>query len=216
MNNEEIGIVLGIIIREEIKKFKPAVVGAMTRDPYKVLISTIISLRTKDAVTEAASKRLFALADTPEKMMTLSPEEIEKAIYPAGFYKRKSINIIEVSKTLLDKYEGIVPDDVEELTTLKGVGRKTANLTVGLGYNKPAICVDVHVHRITNRFGYVKTKNPDETEIVLREKLPPQHWLEINDLLVVYGQNICTPISPHCSKCPVFGYCEKVGVITNR
>lgn len=215
MNNKEIGIVLGII-KEKIKEYKPAVVGAMTRDPFKILISTIISLRTKDAVTEVASKRLFELADTPEKMLTLSPEEIEKAIYPAGFYKRKALNIIEISKTLLDKYDGIVPDDVDELTKLKGVGRKTANLTVTLGYNKLGICVDVHVHRITNRFGYVKSKEPDETEILLREKLPKEYWLEINDLLVVYGQNLCTPISPHCSKCPVFGYCERVGVTTNR
>lgn len=215
MNNKEIGIVLEII-KEKIKEYKPAVVGAMTRDPYKVLISTIISLRTKDAVTEVSSKRLFNLADTPEKMLTLSPEEIQKAIYPAGFYKRKAINIIEISKALLDKYEGIVPDDVDELTKLKGVGRKTANLTVTLGYNKLGICVDVHVHRITNRFGYVKSKDPDETEILLRQKLPKEYWLEINDLLVVYGQNLCTPISPHCSKCPVFGYCERVGVTTNR
>lgn len=215
MNNQEIGIVLDII-QDAIKNFKPAVVGALTKDPYQILISTIISLRTKDAVTEVASKRLFSLADTPEKMLTLSPEEIEKAIYPAGFYKRKAINIIEISKTLLDSYEGIVPDDVDELTKLKGVGRKTANLTVALGYNKPAICVDIHVHRITNRLGYVKTKTPDETEQVLREILPTQYWLKINDLLVVYGQNICTPISPHCSKCPVFGYCERVGVTSNR
>lgn len=215
MNNQEIGIVLDII-QDAIKNFKPAVVGALTKDPYQILISTIISLRTKDAVTEVASKRLFVLADTPEKMLTLSPEEIEKAIYPAGFYKRKAINIIEISKTLLDSYEGIVPDDVDELTKLKGVGRKTANLTVALGYNKPAICVDIHVHRITNRLGYVKTKTPDETEQVLREILPIQYWLKINDLLVVYGQNICTPISPHCSKCPVFGYCERVGVTSNR
>ncbi|MFN8576560.1 MAG: endonuclease III [Candidatus Sericytochromatia bacterium] len=215
MNNKDIGIVLEII-KEKIKEYKPAVVGAMTRDPYKVLISTIISLRTKDAVTEVSSKKLFNLADTPEKMLTLSPEEIQKAIYPAGFYKRKAINIIEISKALLDKYEGIVPDDVDELTKLKGVGRKTANLTVTLGYNKLGICVDVHVHRITNRFGYVKSKDPDETEILLRQKLPKEYWLEINDLLVVYGQNLCTPISPHCSKCPVFGYCERVGVTTNR
>lgn len=215
MIDEEISEVLSII-RNKIKDFKPPVVGAMTRDPFKVLISTIISLRTKDAVTEAASKRLFSLADTPEKMMTLSPEEIEKAIYPTGFYKRKSINILELSKIILDQYEGIVPDTVEELLKLKGVGRKTANLTVTLGYNALGICVDVHVHRITNRWGYVKTSNPDETEFVLREKLPERHWIEINDLLVCYGQNLCTPISPHCSKCPVFGYCDRVGVNSNR
>lgn len=215
MRDEEISEVLSII-REKVKDFKPPVVGAMTRDPFKVLISTIISLRTKDAVTEAASKRLFSLADTPERMMTLSPEEIEKAIYPTGFYKRKAINILELSKIILDQYEGIVPDTVEELLKLKGVGRKTANLTVTLGYNTLGICVDIHVHRITNRWGYVKTSNPDETEFVLREKLPEKHWIEINDLLVCYGQNLCTPVSPHCSKCPVFGYCNKVGVTSNR
>ncbi|RYX99566.1 endonuclease III [bacterium] len=215
MKDDEISEVLSII-RDKVKDYKPPTVGAMTRDPFKVLISTIISLRTKDAVTEAASKRLFSLADTPEKMMTLSPEEIEKAIYPTGFYKRKSINILELSKIILDQYEGIVPDTVEELLKLKGVGRKTANLTVTLGYNTLGICVDVHVHRITNRWGYVKTSNPDETEFVLREKLPERHWIEINDLLVCYGQNLCTPISPHCSKCPVFGYCDRVGVTSNR
>ena len=215
MNNEQISNVLAII-REKVKEYKPPVVGAMTRDPFKVLISTIISLRTKDAVTEAASKRLFALADTPEKIMTLSPEEIEKAIYPSGFYKRKSITILGLSKVLLDQYEGIVPDTVEELLKLKGVGRKTANLTITLGYDKPGICVDVHVHRITNRWGYLKTSNPDETEFVLRDKLPAEHWIEINDLLVCYGQNLCTPISPHCSKCPVAGYCERIGVTSMR
>lgn len=215
MKDDQISEILSII-RDKVKAFKPPVVGAMTRDPFKVLISTIISLRTKDAVTEAASKRLFSLADTPERMMTLSPEEIEKAIYPTGFYKRKSINILELSKTILDQYEGIVPDTVEELLKLKGVGRKTANLTVTLGYNTLGICVDVHVHRITNRWGYVKTSNPDETEFVLRKKLPEKHWIEINDLLVCYGQNICTPISPHCSICPIFGYCNQVGVTTNR
>lgn len=215
MKDDEIGEVLAII-KEKVKEYKPPVVGAMTRDPFKVLISTIISLRTKDAVTEAASNRLFALADTPEKMITLSADEISEAIYPAGFYRRKAINILEVSKTIIDMYEGIVPDDVDELTKLKGVGRKTANLTVSLGYNKPAICVDVHVHRITNRWGYIKSNNPDETEILLRKKLPLEYWIVINDLLVCYGQNLCTPVSPHCSKCPVYGYCDRVGVTTNR
>ncbi len=215
MKENQITEVLNII-REKVKDFKPPVVGNLTNDPFKVLISTIISLRTKDAVTEIASKKLFSLAETPEQMITLSPEEIEKAIYPTGFYKRKAINILELSKTLLDKYDGVVPDTVEELLKFKGVGRKTANLTITLGYNKLGICVDIHVHRITNRWGYLKTSTPDETEFVLRNKLPTKHWIEINDLLVCYGQNICTPISPHCSKCPVAGFCERIGVTSTR
>lgn len=204
------------ILEQDVKQWKPPVVGAMTRDPFKVLISTILSLRTKDAVTEAASIRLFEIADTPEKMLQTDPEVIEKAIYPVGFYKRKAINLIEISKTLLDKYEGKVPDDLDELLSLKGVGRKTANLTIGLGYNLPSICVDVHVHRITNRWGYVKTKNPDETEFALREKLPKEYWIQINDLLVCFGQNLCTPVSPKCSQCNIYHLCDRIGVTSSR
>ncbi|MFN8671141.1 MAG: endonuclease III [Candidatus Sericytochromatia bacterium] len=200
------------VLKEEVKQWKQPVVGAAYRDPFKILIATILSLRTKDSVTEDASDRLFSLAETPEKMITLEPEIIEKAIYPVGFYKRKAINILEICKLLLDKYDGKVPDDLDELLKIKGVGRKTANLTITLGYNKLGICVDIHVHRITNRWGYVKTNVPDETEMELRKILPEEYWLEINDLLVCYGQNLCKPISPFCSKCKINDYCKKVGV----
>lgn len=176
--------------------------------PYLILISTIISLRTKDEVTLPASKRLFELAKTPEEMMKLNEIDIINAIYPAGFYRRKAINIIEVSKEIFEKYNSIVPDEIDELIKLKGVGRKTANLVVSLGYNKPAICVDTHVHRISNRLGYVKTKNPEETEFELRKKLPKKFWNSYNDILVTYGQNICRPISPKCHICNVRNICD--------
>ncbi len=203
-------------LREIVPNWKPPVVGAVATSPYKVLISTILSLRTKDAMTEKSSNTLFAIADTPEKMIQLDTDVIEKAIYPVGFYRRKAINIHEISKILLDKYDGKVPNDIDELLKLKGVGRKTANLTITLGYNSLGICVDIHVHRITNRWGYVKTKNPDETEFVLRDKLPKEYWIEINHLLVSYGQNLCTPVSPKCSICPIFKYCDRVGVTSSR
>jgi endonuclease-3 len=215
MKDKQIGEAIKIL-REAVRKWKQPIVGAMDRDPFRILVATVLSLRTKDATTEEACKRLFAIAGDPEKMIKTDIADIEKAIYPVGFYKRKAINIHEISKLLLDKYEGIVPDDLDELLTFKGVGRKTANLTITLGYNKPGICVDIHVHRITNRWGYVKTKNPEETEFVLREKLPLEHWIEINDLLVAFGQNLCTPISPHCGICPVYQYCERVGVTSSR
>ena len=206
-------------IRDAVKEFKEPVVTEITkqtRDPYRILMSTIISLRTKDTVTREASKRLYELADTPEKMLELSPEIIEKAIYPAGFYKNKAKTIINISKILIEKYNGIVPDDIDELLTMKGVGRKTANLVVTMGYGKEGICVDTHVHRISNRLGYVSTKNPTETEFALREKLPKQFWIEYNDLLVTYGQNVCVPISPHCSRCSIHNYCKRVSVTQYR
>lgn len=191
-------------------------VSKRSRDPYQVLISCIISLRTKDEVTIPASKRLFSLAKTPRKMVKLNVRQIEKAIYPAGFYKTKARRIKTISKALVEKYEGKVPSDIHELLKLKGVGRKTANLVRGLGYNKPALCVDTHVHRTANRLGLVKTKNPDQTEFKLREVLPKEYWIEWNNLLVLYGQNICRPISPYCSKCVIRKYCERVGVVKSR
>lgn len=206
-------------IRDAVKEFKEPVVTEITkqtRDPYRILMSTIISLRTKDTVTREASKRLYELADTPGKMLELSSEFIEKAIYPAGFYKNKAKTIINISKLLITKYNGIVPDDIDELLTIKGVGRKTANLVVTMGYGKEGICVDTHVHRISNRLGYVTTKNPTETEFALREKLPKQFWIEYNDLLVTYGQNVCVPISPHCSQCSIHNYCKRIGVTRYR
>jgi endonuclease-3 len=187
-----------------------------SRSPFRILISTMLSLRTKDAVTAEASRRLFALADTPRAMVKLTPRQIEKAIYPTGFYRTKAKNILLVCQELIDRYKAQVPDDLEALIAMPGVGRKTANLVITQGFGKPGICVDTHVHRITNRWGYVKTGLPEQTEIALREKLPTKHWIAINDLLVALGQNICHPTSPKCSACPVKQYCDRVGVTRSR
>jgi endonuclease III len=184
--------------------------------PYKILISTILSLRTKDETTAKAANRLFEKAITPENMLLLKEEEIRDLIYPVGFYKTKAKRLIEISKLLIDSYQSKVPDTIEELLELPGVGRKTANLVVTLGFNKPGICVDTHVHRISNRWGYVKTKTPEQTEFALRDKLPPEWWIEYNDILVAFGQTICKPISPFCSACPVKQYCPKIGVAKSR
>lgn len=207
------------ILKKDINKWNtPAVsiVAENTKDPFKVLISCIISLRTKDTTTAAASGRLFALADTPNAMMTIPVEKIEKAIFPAGFYRVKARNIIEICKRLVEDYTSIVPDEIDELLKLKGVGRKTANLVVTIGYNKDGICVDTHVHRISNRWGYIKTKTPDESEAALRKKLPRKYWKIYNDLLVTFGQNLCKPVSPLCSQCNIATYCARIGVKTFR
>lgn len=183
---------------------------------FQVLISTILSLRTKDETTRDATLRLFKVADTCEKILKLSTPRIQKLIYPVGFYKVKAKNIKEVCKVLLKNFDGQIPKTVEELVTFKGVGRKTANLVVSHGWRLPAICVDIHVHRISNRWGYVKTKTPDETEFKLRDILPKKHWLVINDLLVTYGQNLCRPISPFCSQCALTPFCKQIDVSTKR
>lgn len=210
---DKIDDIVTILKRENKKYIVPIVTRvSMTKNPFMVLISCLLSLRTKDKVTAEASNRLFKLADNPEKMLGLSIKNIEKTIYPVGFYKTKSKRIKEICKSLLDDYEGGVPDEIDELLKLKGVGRKTANLVVTLGYGKLGICVDTHVHRISNRLGLVKTKTPEQTEFTLRKKLPQKHWLIYNDLLVTYGQNLCVPISPWCSKCKIFKYCKRVGV----
>ena len=183
---------------------------------FKILISTLISLRTKDKVTKEASHRLFALAETPADMLKLSIRQIEKAIYPAGFYHTKAKNILHVCDDLLKRFRGRVPDDIEDLLSLRGVGRKTANLVVTVGYNKPGICVDTHVHRISNRWGLVNTKTPEGTEQALRRLLPKRYWVQFNDRLVVYGQNLCVPISPFCSRCSFARYCPQKGVVSHR
>ena len=191
-------------------------VSSRTRDPFKVLISCLLSLRTKDEVTAEASKRLFARAGTPEEMVQLTEEEIETLIYPVGFYHRKAEQLLEISRVLIDKYNSRVPDEISELLSFKGVGRKTANIVVTMGYNKLGVAVDTHVHRISNRLGLVKTKTPEQTEFALRDILPEKHWIVFNHLLVMHGQNICTPISPKCSICPITAYCERVGVTRFR
>jgi endonuclease III len=190
--------------------------ASLSRDPYQVLIACLLSLRTKDETTGPAARRLFALAGTPTEMLNLSPQQIEKAIYPVGFYHTKAQTVLAISRTLLERYGGKVPAEIDELLTLKGVGRKTANLVVTQGYNKPGICVDTHVHRISNRWGYIETKSPAETEMALRKKLPQPYWIEYNDLLVALGQQICHPTSPKCSLCPVPRYCAKRGIRRSR
>lgn len=180
------------------------------KNPYLVLIACILSLRTNDKTTYPATLRMLELAKTPKEMKNVSQEELAKAIYPVGFYENKARQIIELSKTIDEELGGKVPDEIEDLIKFKGVGRKTANLVLSLGFNKPAICVDVHVHRIFNRLGYIKTKTPEETEFALREKLPQKYWIDINTLLVTHGQNVCKPIKPKCSECPIARYCAKI------
>jgi len=186
------------------------------RDPFRVLISCMLSLRTKDETTAAASKRLFARADAPEAMLGLSEKEIAGAIFPVGFYNTKARNIRAVCRRLLGEHDGRVPDDMDKLLALPGVGRKTANLVLTMGYGKPGICVDTHVHRISNRWGWVRTKTPEQTEAALRALLPRRYWIEFNNQLVTFGQNCCTPLSPHCSECPVASDCPKIGVTRRR
>ncbi len=206
-------------IRRALRPFRATAVTAVaeeSRDPFRVLISCLISLRTKDEVTGAASRRLFAKADTPAKMLRLREREIAKLIFPAGFYRTKAQRIREISQTLVNGYKGRVPDTLEELLQLNGVGRKTANLVLTVAYGKPGICVDTHVHRISNRLGWVKTKTPEQTELALRKILPKRYWIPINDWLVTFGQNICQPVSPWCSKCPLQKDCPQIGVRYRR
>jgi endonuclease-3 len=193
-----------------------AAVAAQDRDPFRVLVACLLSLRTKDETTGPAAARLFALADTPAGLERLSTRAIERAIYPVGFYRTKARVLREISRDLLARWGGAVPDDLDALLTLKGVGRKTANLVVTQGFDKPGICVDAHVHRISNRWGYVKTRTPEETEMALRRILPRRHWIGYNDLLVAFGQNVCLPVSPRCSTCPVRAGCPRRGVTRSR
>ena len=204
------------ILQEAIKQWPETTLGQVadqTRSaPFRILIGTVLSLRTKDETTAEACKRLFFLADAPETMVSLSEETIDNAIYPVGFHTTKAKNILAICRILIDEYNSLVPDEIDILVTLPGVGRKTANLVVTLGYDKPGICVDTHVHRISNRWGYVNTKNPEKTESALREKLPQKYWIGYNDLLVIYGQNLCKPVSPFCSRCRLSSFCDRVDV----
>lgn len=207
------------ILRRAVRRYPTPILTVLSEEsatPYEILVSTILSLRTQDKTTAGATARLFEKARTPADMVRLREATIAKAIYPVGFYRTKARSLIEISRTLLDRYGGDVPDSVEELTELKGVGRKTANLVVTLGYGKPGICVDTHVHRIANRWGYVDTKTPDRTETALRAKLAPRYWIPINDWLVTWGQNVCKPTSPVCSTCPLESLCPRVGVSRSR
>ncbi|MBX3332796.1 MAG: endonuclease III [Nitrospira sp.] len=208
------------LVRQEVRRWQEPVLGVVAkqsnRDPFLILISCLLSLRTKDKTTREASDRLFTLAHTPTSLLKLPLKKIERAIYPVGFYRTKAKSIHQICHQLIDKYGGRVPDSIDELVTLPGVGRKTANLVVTVGFQKPGICVDVHVHRISNRWGYIKTKTPEESEQALRRKLPKQYWITYNDLLVPYGQNLCFPVSPLCSRCKLSGLCDQVGVTKSR
>lgn len=218
MDGGRIGEVV-VTLQENLARWHMPIVTHLAEerhDPFRVLIATVLSLRTKDEVTAAATERLFALAATPEEMAVLPAEAIRQAVYPVGFYRTKAEQIIAICRDLIERFHSRVPDSIEELLTLKGVGRKTANLVVSLGYGGDGICVDTHVHRISNRLGYVKTKNPRETEQALRGKLPREHWRVYNTLMVAFGQHVCRPISPFCSRCPVYHLCDRAGVTRSR
>jgi len=205
------------ILKERGKELPSvSIIANQLHDPYRVLVSTIISLRTKDSVTIASSENIFKLADTPQQMLKLTNQEIEQAIYPAGFYRRKAQNILDISQILIDKYQGKVPSTQSELLELPGVGIKTANLTLNLGFGIDAICVDIHVHRVSNRLGWIKTKTPEESEKALQLVMPQRFWIPLNEILVSFGQEICRPVSPFCSLCPFDKECPKVGVTRSR
>ena len=208
-----------LTLKKETKNYKVPVVDLVeiqTKDPFKVLLATILSARTKDETTLKAVKKLFPKVKKPSDLNKLSKENIEKLIYPVGFYHNKAEHLKKFPLVLKREFNNIIPSTVEELVKLPGVGRKTANLVVAVAFNKPAICVDTHVHTITNRLGYVHTKNPLKTELQLRKKLPKKYWITFNSILVAFGQNLCRPVSPFCSKCPINRYCNKVGVTTHR
>src|SRR5271156_4038681 len=207
------------VLRREAPAWNAPIVSFIAvqhRDPFRTLISCILSLRTKDATTAAASTRLFARSHTPDAMLALTPKTVERLIYPVGFYRTKARVIRGICTDLIEKFAGAVPDNIDDLLTLNGVGRKTANLVVTEAYRKPGICVDTHVHRISNRWGFVRTATPDKTEIALRAALPRRHWLEYNGILVAFGQTICNPTSPWCSRCKIARLCPRIGVSHSR
>lgn len=206
-------------LRRAVSQWKVPIVTEISRDsrdPFRVLISTVLSLRTKDETTADATYRLFDIADNPTDMLTIPEKRLARTIYPVGFYNVKARQILEICQRLINDFDSVVPRDIDTLGAFPGVGRKTANLVVTLGHGLPGICVDIHVHRISNRWGYVNTKTPDKTEMVLREILPRAYWIEYNDLLVTFGQNCCAPVSPHCSRCPLADICPRRGVMKSR
>jgi len=207
------------ILKKEIEKYDVPIVDLIqvqTQDPHKVLIATILSARTKDETTSAVCRKLFRKVEKIQDFTKYTIPAIEKMIYPAGFYKTKAKHLKLLPRILKEKFNNILPDTVEELIELPGVGRKTANLVIAVAFKKPGMCVDTHVHRIMNRFGYIQTKNPFESEMALREKLPLKYWEKINKVLVSFGQHLCRPISPHCSKCPIYKYCNRINVTSQR
>ncbi|MBW2985397.1 endonuclease III [Candidatus Woesearchaeota archaeon] len=207
------------ILKKEVQNYKVPVVDlveAKTEDPFKVTLATILSARTKDEVTLKAVERLFLKVKKPSDLDKLSKKEIEKLIYPVCFYHNKAEHLKKFPLVLKKEFNNIIPSTIEELIKLPGVGRKTANLVIAVAFKKPAMCVDTHVHKIVNRLGYVKTKDPLETEFALRKILPKKYWITFNSILVAFGQNLCRPVSPFCSRCPVNRYCNKVGVTIHR
>jgi len=207
---KEIVTVIKLIKKASKKFWNTALmeVASQPKNAFQVLISCLLSLRTRDSTTAKATKKLFLLANTPKEMIKLTTKQIEKAIYPVGFYRVKARRILDISKVLLDEYSGKVPDSLEELLLLKGVGRKTANIVIVYGFGKPGMPIDIHCHRIPNRLGWVQTKTPEQTEKVLRTLIPKRFWLDFNNTFVTFGQNVCTPVRPHCWKCPVTKYCR--------
>jgi endonuclease-3 len=207
------------ILRAAMPQFQQPLIDQMGdagQTPFRILIATLLSLRTKDTLTAVVAPRLFAVADTPTTMRALGEERIAELIYPVGFYRNKARSIVQICTILIEQYAGAVPNELDALLALPGVGRKTANLVLTAGFGLPGICVDIHVHRICNRWGYVNTRDPDKTELALRAQLPPEYWISINSLLVTLGQNICTPTSPRCSACPIAAYCPRIGVTRSR
>ncbi|OPY79920.1 MAG: Endonuclease III [Syntrophorhabdus sp. PtaU1.Bin153] len=207
------------ILKNAVQEDVPVVTKISRSDagnPFLILVSTLLSLRTKDETTDMVMQKLMERATTPPEILEIPLEELETTLYPVGFYRNKAAVLKAVSRTIIDRYNGIVPDTVEELLTIKGVGRKTANLVVTEAYGKPGICVDTHVHRISNRIGIVATRNPHETEEALRKILPKEYWIIYNTLLVAFGRKTCKPISPFCSTCPLAHLCKKVGVTRHR
>jgi endonuclease-3 len=215
MRSEDIHEIVRVL-KKEVRQWPVPVIGNYLETPFTVLVSCILSLRTQDKTTNAASERLFAMASTPKTMLATPVGSIQKAIYPVSFYRVKAKTIHAICDELLTRFGGEVPSTIDELLTLPGVGRKTANIVVTLAFRQAGIAVDTHVHRISNRLGYVKTKTPDDTEMALRKKLPPRYWIVFNDLLVAYGQNLCKPISPFCSRCKIAVYCRRIGVKSKR
>lgn len=209
-----------ITLEKNVRKFEVPVsmdIGEESRDPYQVLISCLLSLRTKDTITGPISKKLFKIAKTPEAIARMPLKKLESIVKPVNFYKTKAGRIKEISQQLVKEHGGVVPSNFEELLQFKGVGRKTANIVMTYGhFSKEHIAVDIHVHRIPNRWGWIKTKHPEDTETELKRIVPKKYWQHINDLLVQFGQNICLPISPKCSICPIKQYCKRVGVAKSR
>jgi len=217
MKNEDIVKVMAILAASNPE---PPLISSHAEtdspDPFLILIATLLSLRTKDEVTALAADRLFARAKNPIEMINIPEGKIAQIIFPVGFYRVKDKSIHHVCRELLDRFAGHVPDSLDELLSIKGIGRKTANLVIALGFNKDAICVDTHVHRISNRLGYISTSSPEETEFALRAKLPLSLWRSFNTLLVAFGRTLCRPVSPLCSRCPVADFCDRVGVMKSR